>query len=667
MTGALGLNTVPSARMDDPGTIRFGLATLDPYAHSFLGVQIAEPLYISLRQTARISDPKEEAERLFPGVDLKVRLIEESRSRPEISVGLQSALGHKRMAGEYIAASKRFYDFDFTAGLGWGRFGSAGHFDNPLKSLHKHFGKSRPLDGEMPNGAEDWFTGEKIGIFAGLEYNTPVEGLSLKLEWGADRYSAEQAAFDYSAGDPWSAGLSYAPYQGISAALAVQGLDKVMARLSLQGPLSGWPDPDAKHRRTTPMRPYRTGLGLPAQMELSAQKDDIALHNARLLSLHTAAADLVLKPGSGTPAQLSDAAVHMANHAGPAVEELRLTPRIMGLRGPSVHLQRTGLEKAVARHLGSAEEIWRSTQFDETSSEGLLHRERREAGFLGARQFSFTLQNKLSLSEEDSGVLYRTSILAGWRGPQFFGLLDTGQRWRLNLGDNLDRLEDLRLPALLPVRSNEPQFAARSLSVDTLWSSYTNSFTPEVHLALTAGYLEEMYAGLGGEIVYRPFEGRLSAGAELWQVFKRDPLTALNLGLNGDSLLSGHVNIWYDLPLWDTTLKASAGRYLAEDLGGSLHLIKTFKNGAELEGYVTLTDQADFDLFGGTTHAAHGLRLKLPLGGLDHRLQSSSLDTQIKTLGRDAGQRLEKPFDLYETTRPFSKAHMIRNWGDITP
>ena len=62
-------------------------------------------------------------------------------------------------------------------------------------------------------------------------------------------------------------------------------------------------------------------------------------------------------------------------------------------------------------------------------------------------------------------------------------------------------------------------------------------------------------------------------------------------------------------------MNAKIGRYLSEDVGGTLALQKRFHNGAVLEGYVTVSDQSDFDLFGGTTHADHGIRLSLPLGG----------------------------------------------------
>ncbi|HPF78728.1 MAG TPA: YjbH domain-containing protein, partial [Alphaproteobacteria bacterium] len=60
VTGTLGLNTVPSARMDEVGTIRAGISTSDPYVHAFMGFQLAKPLYVSLRQSGEVSNLTQE-------------------------------------------------------------------------------------------------------------------------------------------------------------------------------------------------------------------------------------------------------------------------------------------------------------------------------------------------------------------------------------------------------------------------------------------------------------------------------------------------------------------------------------------------------------------------------------------------------------------------------
>lgn len=667
IAGPLGLNIVPSARMDKDGALRASVSTLDPYIHSTLGVQLAPPLYIALRQSAEISDINGDARRLYPGIDLKLRLMEEGRARPGIALGLQSAVGHKRMAGEYLALSKRYKAFDFTGGIGWGRYGSAAHLDNPLKSLHSHFGKNRPSDGENPSGPALWFTGEKIGLFGGVEYFTPFEGLSFKLDIGADRYEAEKAAFAYNAPPPWAAGLNYSPVPWMALSVGTQGGEKIMGRVSVQGLAGRWRDRAAGYGagfERVKLNPARAGTAQPARAVLSADKEFIVLSGVQTDGPDMRAS-MKLRPVLSTPYQLGRTAVHMANHGGPSAESFEITPTLMGLHGPSVLLMRRDFERAMTRKQGSAEEIWHNAEFD-ASSRKPFHKTNRFFEFWHEiRDSQLTLDQQISLSEEDHGLLYRTAILAEARGPSLFGLLDTGYGLRWNAAHNLEHINAVRGHTAQPVRSDIDRFAQRGLAVENLYSAFTHSFTPELHMSAVGGYLEEMYGGVGGEVLYRPFRKRFALGAESWIALKRDPFMPLNMGFTGTGALSGHVNAWYDLPAADLTLKGSIGRYLAEDTGASLALQKRFGNGALLEGLATFTNQSDLDPFGGATHSWNGLRLTLPLGGYAYAPENAQIRLRAEPFGRDSGQRLDNPLPLYALTEPFSYNHMTRYWDDI--
>jgi len=666
--GPLGLNTVPSARMAPAGTISAGVSTLDPYVHGFIGFQIAEPLYINIRQSAEVSNINENADRLYPGADIKLRVLKESAWRPALAIGLQSAVGHKRMAGEYVVLSKRHNNFDFSGGIGWGRFGSAGHVKNPLKALSSHFGKFRSLDGEMPNDLSDWFTGENIGFFGGVEYFTPfLERFSIKLDWGADRYAAEKAAFNYNVPAPWSASLNYQPAPWAHISAGMQGKNKVMGRLSFQNTPDNWPF--SAHDQSAPalFRPFRTDLAIPSQMMHAAATDNITLYQVRNDGRH-ASAMMEMNPHENLPRQLGRAVRHMANHAGPDVEEFYITPTRMNLRGPTVRLMRRDFESALAQKQGSAAEIWQNTEFI-TGASKPGHDDNdiplRFADFFHARDFRLVLDNELSLSEEDSGTLYRSALVIEKTAPEFFGFLTSGTSLRINLKDNLDNIRKFRPRAILPVRSNIDDFAQNRFSLDRLYTSFTHSFSPSTHMAITGGYLEEMYGGLGGEILYRPFGKRFAFGGEAWLALKRDPFAQFNMGFNGDHLVTGHLSAWYDVPEADITLQARAGRYLAEDLGGTLALHKDFINGAKLEGFVTISDSADFDVFGGTTHAYHGIKLSMPLGSIKYVPSGSEVRFTAAPFGRDTGQSLDNPLKLYEITENFSKSHIIQHWDSV--
>ena len=49
-----------------------------------------------------------------------------------LAVGVQDAIGTGIYAAEYIVGSKRFWDFDLTLGMGWGRLATGSDLTNPL-------------------------------------------------------------------------------------------------------------------------------------------------------------------------------------------------------------------------------------------------------------------------------------------------------------------------------------------------------------------------------------------------------------------------------------------------------------------------------------------------------------------------------------------------------
>lgn len=514
--GPLGLNTIPSARMDKAGTVRIGVSTLDPYRHGFIGFQIADPLYVQLRQTGTGSNLGASPDGLYPGMDLKIRLAKEDRYTPEIALGMNSAFGHKKTASEYIALSKRWKAFDFTGGLAWGRLGSEGMLSNPFKKFSRHFSHDRDFGSETQNGVNDWFTGEEIGLFAGVEYFTPLEGLSVKAEWGADSYEADQITSNFKAPDPWSLSLNYAPYKWMDVSAGLAGTDKIFARLSFQGNLFEWPGRNAETGSPVPFHPHRAGTASAQKMMLSAHKDGVLLFDAQHVD-SDADSLLDLDPFEPSARQIGRAARHMSNNGGEEVESLSITPYVFGLKGHRTTLIRRDLESALAHNNGSPEEIWQDTTIEKTSDK---KRQKSEHGFPWRPRL--ILDTRLSLSEEDSGILYRSSLVFEGTKQLPYGFTVGGSA-RLNIDDNLHRLADFRPAALHPVRSDEDLYASRLFALDRSYLSWLKTLKTDLHLALSAGALEEMYTGAGGEILYRPFGKTFSVGAEAWRVYKRDP------------------------------------------------------------------------------------------------------------------------------------------------
>lgn len=679
MMGELGLNTVPSARLSPEGTLRVTLSRQAPYTHAAMGLQISDRLYVGLRQTSESDSFSSSSKHLYPGMDIKLGLFDERRFLPQISVGLQSAFGHKRMAAEYLAMSKRYEDFDFTLGFGWGRLATRGGLPNPILLNHIMGTKSaRDIDGDDPNTPNDWFKGD-MGIFGGFEYHTPIDGLSFKADITSDSWKAEKAADpQFNAPALWSVGLSYTPsyLNGIDTGIAYAGNNSVMARVSFTPHVGSWPFNDARQHASIDMKSGRPNIINPPIDSENDEDDDFnqSLEQEKKLGLshilidkRTAAADLDLKDNFSTPFQIGESSRYLANIAGRTPEQIIFHIRRYGLKGTDIELNRADLERAFLNHQGSSEEIWQTTQFLQKSVPPSLA---KVIGDIQTAQedfgFKTDLINDVSLSENDSGLLYRTGIIASLHkffGRHFFSL----HSLRINLADNLQNLNLYRGLNSLPVRSDIDAFTQNRVVLDRSFLTGFVTLGDDLHMASSIGYLEEMYMGATSEIIYRPFGNNWALGAEANLALKRDPYSSFALLPNGDHILSGFLNGYYEIPNTGATLKASIGRYLAGDIGGSLALSNEFENGVIMKADITATNQSNPDIYGGTTNVYSGIRLSLPLGSLPFVPNGSRIVTNAAPLGRDKGQRLDNPTPLYEMTEPLSYRHITRQWQRLMP
>lgn len=665
MTGATGLMTVPDARVERPGTVRAGVSVLDPYWHSTFGAQLAGPLWVGVRQSTLADNIWDDARGFYPGLDVKWQVLEEGRHRPAVAIGMQSAVGHRRLAGEYIVASKRIGDFDTTLGLGWGRFAQSGVMGNPLRLLGGHFKDSRPqgYDGQAAARAADWFTGQEVGLLAGVAWHTPVKGLVAKLDTSGDRFEVENASIpDFKDRDPWAFGLEYTPPRArwLTLAAGTQGGEVFSGRVTLTGDPAGWPV------RSFRPEPY------------AGEKEPVRLRDIRIRKPEVKAT-MDLDPWRPAPFQLNRAARHMADLAEPGVRSFRITPMIMNFRGPSVRLPRRQVEQLAAGAI-SPEELWHAATIEREAPKAFKVKDikrwlkvpdkQEDAAWYAdnLRSLRLILDAQGSLSEFDHGLPYRISVVAQGRMHEVKTGTTGGLALRLNVADNLSSALGGRPYVYNPSRGDVAAFADNVVSLDEAWLAYTHTVRPGVYLAVTGGYLEEMYAGVGAEGLWRPYGSRFALGAEAWYLGKRAPESTLALKLRdtNTSIVSGHANLYYDMPEpWDATLKLRLGRYLGSDWGGSLAVEKRFDNGVRMEAFATITQEQDLGPYGEKLGAYAGLRAHVPLGGLPHAPAGSEVKLTAAPLGRNFGQALDKPVDIYELTRPLTLNQMARQWPTV--
>ena len=238
-----------------------------------------------------------------------------------------------------------------------------------------------------------------------------------------------------------------------------------MARVSLSPSVGDWPFSDSLHKTSVAMK-----YGRPNDPHTNQEKR-LGLSDV-FINKTIASANLNLKDNQPTPLQIGDASRYLANIAGQTPEQIVFHIRRYGLKGTDIELNRTDLEHAFLNNQGSSEEIWQTTQFIHNSISPPLARviekiqtAQEELGF------KIDLINDISLSENDSGCLYRTGLVGSLHkffGKHFFSL----QSLRFNLSDNLQTLSQYRGLTPLPVRSDIDVFTAKQSCIGQKFSNW---------------------------------------------------------------------------------------------------------------------------------------------------------------------------------------------------
>ena len=241
--GGVGLLQTRTARFGPDGQFNFGASRIEPYDRVYLNLHFLPWLEATFRYTSMTNRPfrlgGEEGTFLDRGGDVKLKVLGERRYLPALALGLQDTIGTGQFASEYLVASKRYGDLDFSLGLAWGYLaGSKGQFKNPLIAVSDSFrDRTRPggQGGQFRFGS--LFSGQRVSFFGGVEYHTPIRGLSLKLEYDPNDYEREPRRQRLDQSLPLNFGLNYRPVSWAEVSLGLERGNTLMVRLSLRSEL----------------------------------------------------------------------------------------------------------------------------------------------------------------------------------------------------------------------------------------------------------------------------------------------------------------------------------------------------------------------------------------------------------------------------------------------
>ena len=684
--GGIGLLKTRTARMAPDSTLAASVSLnedLQRYAITFQAAPWLEATFSYAGfDLIRANGASDTFDRQF---DLKVKLWDEGLYLPQVAVGLQDFLGTGIFSGEYVVASKRVGAFDLSAGVGWGALASRGATRNPFTELSDRFrGRRDALEGQ---GGEvnfgDFFQGDDIGFFGGVSWDTPIRGLQLIAEYESDR----SERVDGLDGGPLNFGLVYNVTPGIQLTGSALGGETFNAQVTFSSPVGeaardeppGDPPP-MFHVREAVAAPDGGDDGLAAPIA-PPLIDPIALDDPALVETLRAQLDregidlLTLEAGPqairiridnrryrSEAKAVGRAARIMSRYAPASVEFLQVVSTSRSLDAAEFRLRRSVLERT-AREIGysiappalgfayippgSAPVANPVTYVDLRSYPQLDWRigpDLRYSAFDPDDPLLLELQ-----AEAEATVTFAPGLsVTGSLGREIIGNISGNQR-----GSNS------RLP---PVRTNQARYNEETdVGLFRLTADYLFQPGPNLYASVSAGYLERMFGGAGGSVLWRPPNSRLAFGANAWYARQRGFETLLDF--QDYDVVTGHASVYWDTPYAHWNVALHAGRYLAGDWGGTLELSRRFPNGWEVGAFATLTD-VPFDEFGEGSFDK-GIYLRIPFDwGLDRDTQSTGGFT-IRPVQRDGGQRLALPVDLFGVTRRASRGEVGAQWDSF--
>jgi Exopolysaccharide biosynthesis protein YbjH len=225
-----------------------------------------------------------------------------------------------------------------------------------------------------------------------------------------------------------------------------------------------------------------------------------------------------------------------------------------------------------------------------------------------------------------------------------------------NIVDNFqtNRSSDSLLPH---VRSDFLQYFTKGKNgIAFLGAGYEFRVSRNVFANIRAGYLESMFAGVGGEVLWRPEGQRWALGADLYEVQQRD-FDRL-FGLQHYRVATGHVSLYYDSPWYDLNFAVRAGQYLAGDRGLTVEATRRFDTGIEIGAFFTKTNVPALQFGEGSFDK--GIIIRIPLNWALPLDTQSQIGLDLRPVQRDGGQRLYGDTTLYDQTRRDSLGEMDR-------
>ncbi|WP_083273088.1 YjbH domain-containing protein [Alteromonas confluentis] len=656
--GGTGLIQTPTSRMGEVGDLYMNYTDNNEYRFWSVNLQ----LFDWMQATARYTDVRTRLYSDVPsfsgdqtlkdkGLDVKFRLLEEGYYFPEVSLGFRDFGGTGFFESEYVTASKAYGPFDFHLGLGWGYMGTADDITNPFCKIRDSY-CDRPSGFSGRGGKIDYdqFFKGPMAVFGGVEYQTPWEPLRLKLEFEGNNYQYDRAGaleqdsrwnlgavyrwnnFDFTAnyqrGNTFGFGVTY--HFNMNTAKQVKFDDPPREIVDAK--------PAASLAELNKSRLYRSlaydgGFIL---TDASVEEDEAIFYGNQIAYRNKAEA--VNRIGRIAASELPESvkSYHIVENAG----RLPMVDTVIDADAFKVAAKYEDIEADITQ-----------TYTRVAPSEDVLEKyePNRTNGFFKGVDFFYTQ----SFGNPEDFYLYQGGLI-------FSGGYAFNENWaavssvRATLLDNFDKFSfriDQDTSTLPRVRTMVREYVSNDLWLDTAILQWNDRLSDNVFAQAYGGYLETMFGGIGGEVLWQPVDSRIAFGVDVNYAKQRDydePFDFFDY-----DVITGHVSAyWQPEFLPDTMLTVSAGQFLAKDKGVNIDFAKRFDSGIIVGAYAAITNVSSEEY--GEGSFTKGFYISVPLDLFTLMPSKGRGSFPWVPISRDGGQMLKRPGRLIDFTGPRS-------------
>ena len=666
--GITGILQLPNARFMDEAMLRFTFSSSFP--NEFTSITASPfPWFEATYRYVEVKNRKYGPSSFSgnqswkdKGFDTKFRILKEGLYMPAIAIGFRDLAGTGAFSSEYLVATKALGNFDLTLGLGWGVLGSESSISTPLSSLHDSF-KVRDASSEYGGSFnyKDWLSGD-AAILAGLEYNMRRYGLRLKLEY--DTSNPHKDKFNPTPiKSRFNFGVNYYLAESLDLGLAFERGDQFRISFALKGDF---------FKDTIGKPPAKNVVRLSREQSLKARNEPMVFYGSLNKSLRDESiyiqgasykedsVEVIVASSkfSKIPIMVGRSARIVSALSDENVKEIDVRVMNGDYEVSVVSIDREELDKAVNKDSTVNEILEKSNLFS-------------NSGNPGYRTTLFQPTINFPEFEWNMAPAFRHQI----GGPEGFYL---GQLWwrtntslKLSRGlalytsfgidiyNTFDKFINKSRSELPHVRSDIQDYLEQGKNnLQRMHLEYFYSPFKDIFVRGDLGILEEMFAGYGGEVLYRPFNRKFAVGLTMHKVRQRD--YDQRFSLREYETTTGHLGFYYDLP-FGVKSQVQAGKYLAGDKGVTIDFSRRFKTGFTVGVFATKTNLSADEFGEGSFDKGFYISVPVQLFYSDYR--TGNISFGLQPLTKDGGAMLRKHNSLIGILGDHNLETLKRDWG----